>query len=242
MIPTNNLSNLKSAAEQIADALEDKAFDIFREKSRPLVRLMSYYKCAMLEIETKFRVLNEEYSLTYDRNPISSIKTRLKSLDSIKGKLRKKNKPLSVKSIEENLSDVAGVRVTCMTPEDVYMLAEALLRQDDIHLIEKKDYIKNPKANGYRSLHLIIETPIFLTDEKKLMRVEIQLRTIAMDCWASLEHQLMYKSNTADSGDMSAELLECARLSAELDLRMGRLRAKADNAAAKALPLPTERI
>lgn len=239
MIPT---STFKNAAEQIAEALEDRAFDILREKSRPFTRLMSYYKCAMLEIETKFQVLNEEYSLTYNRNPISTIKTRLKSIDSIKGKLRKKELPLTVESIEQNLSDVAGVRVTCMTPEDVYMLAEALLKQDDVHLIEKKDYIKNPKENGYRSLHLIIETPIFLTDEKKMMRVEIQLRTIAMDCWASLEHQLRYKSGSADSGDMSAELLECARLSAELDLRMGRLRAKADNAAAKALPLPTERI
>lgn len=239
MIPT---STFKNAAEQIAEALEDRAFDILREKSRPFTRLMSYYKCAMLEIETKFQVLNEEYSLTYNRNPISTIKTRLKSIDSIKGKLRKKELPLTVESIEQNLSDVAGVRVTCMTPEDVYMLAEALLKQDDVHLIEKKDYIKNPKENGYRSLHLIIETPIFLTDEKKMMRVEIQLRTIAMDCWASLEHQLRYKSGSADSGDMSAELLECARLSAELDLRMGRLRAKADNAAAKALPLPAERI
>lgn len=239
MIPT---STFKNAAEQIAEALEDRAFDILREKSRPFTRLMSYYKCAMLEIETKFQVLNEEYSLTYNRNPISTIKTRLKSIDSIKGKLRKKELPLTVESIEQNLSDVAGVRVTCMTPEDVYMLAEALLKQDDVHLIEKKDYIKNPKENGYRSLHLIIETPIFLTDEKKMMRVEIQLRTIAMDCWASLEHQLRYKSGSADKNDMSAELLECARLSAELDLRMGRLRAKADNAAAKALPLPTERI
>lgn len=238
----NNFTHIKNAADQITEALEDRAFEVLREKSRPYITLMSYYRCAILEIETKFKVLNEEYSLTYNRNPISTIKTRLKSLDSIKGKLRKKDLPLSVESIEENLSDVAGVRVTCMTPEDVYALADALLKQDDVHLVKMKDYIKNPKENGYRSLHLIIETPIFLSNEKKMMRVEIQLRTIAMDCWASLEHQLRYKSGSDDSEDMSAELYECARLSAELDMRMGRLRSKADKSSSRALPLPSHNV
>ncbi len=132
--------------------------------------------------------------------------------------------PLTVESIEENLNDVAGVRVICSFPEDVYMIAEALLNQDDITLIEKKDYIKNPKPNGYRSLHLIVTVPIFLSDEKKLMKVEIQLRTIAMDSWASLEHQLRYKKDCEFTEEMAGELYRCAQISAELDDRMDKLR------------------
>lgn len=191
------------------------------EKSR---KLMAYYRCAMMEIETKFNVLNEEFSLQYDRNPISSIKCRLKSLPSIKEKLERMNKPFTLTSIEENLHDVAGLRVVCSFPDDVYMLADALLNQDDITLIEKKDYIQNPKPNGYRSLHLIVEVPIFLASDKRMMKVEIQLRTIAMDFWASLEHQLKYKKDVPFSDDMAAELLYCAELSAELDKRMDALR------------------
>lgn len=186
--------------------------------------LMAYYRCAMMEIETKFNVLNEEFSLALDRNPINSIKTRLKSFESIKEKLQRKGLPLKVESIEENLNDVAGVRVVCSFPEDVYTLAEALLKQDDIVLIEKKDYIANPKENGYRSLHLIVSVPIFLAKEKRYMRVEIQLRTIAMDVWASLEHQLRYKKENEFTTEMAMELKKCAQLSAELDSRMDALR------------------
>lgn len=187
-------------------------------------RVMSYYKCAMMEIETKFRVLNEEYSLQYDRNPINSIKSRLKKPLSIKEKLERKNIAISIENIEENLNDVAGVRVICGFPEDVYTLADALLKQDDIVLLEKKDYIENPKPNGYRSLHLIVSVPIFLENEKRQMKVEIQLRTIAMDCWASLEHQLRYKKKNMFTEDMEKELYECAKLSSELDARMDKLR------------------
>lgn len=188
--------------------------------------LMAYYRCAMMEIETKFNVLNEEYSLALDRNPISSIKTRLKSFESIKEKLQRKELPLRVESIEENLNDVAGVRVICSFPEDVYTLADALLKQDDITLVEKKDYIENPKENGYRSLHLIVSVPIFLAREKRYMKVEIQLRTIAMDVWASLEHQLRYKKDVEFTEEMADELKKCAMLSAELDSRMDKLREK----------------
>lgn len=189
--------------------------------------LMSYYKCAIREIETKFRVLDEEFSIQNDRNPISSIKTRLKSVPSIVEKLERKGIELSLPAIEQELNDVAGVRVICAFEEDVYKLANALLRQDDITLIQKKDYIKNPKPNGYRSLHLIVEVPIFLEKEKRKMKVEIQLRTIAMDCWASLEHQLRYKKGISFTDEMQEELLLCAQLSRELDQRMDQLR---DNA------------
>jgi len=195
-----------------------------KENIFELQRLMSYYRCAIMEIETKFRVLDEEYSLQHDRNPINSIKSRLKKFASIMEKMERKGYELSADSIEQNLNDVAGIRVICAFEEDVYTLADALLRQDDITLIRRKDYIKNPKPNGYRSLHLIVSVPIFLNNEKRIMKVEIQLRTIAMDCWASLEHQLRYKKNTKADEEIEQELLECAQLSFELDERMDKLR------------------
>lgn len=197
------------------------------ELSVPLMKnfdeSMAYYRCAIMEVETKLRVLNEEFSLQHDRNPISSIQSRVKSLISIKEKLEKNGKPFSIESIEENLNDVAGVRVICAFPDDVYTVANALLAQDDIKLLRKKDYIESPKANGYRSLHLIIEVPIFLANEKKMMKVEVQLRTIAMDSWATLEHQLRYKKDFAFTDEMAAELERCAEISAELDARMDAL-------------------
>jgi len=195
-----------------------------KENGLELQRLMTYYRCAIMEIETKFKVLNEEYSLQHDRNPINSIRSRLKKFPSILEKMERKGYELSVDSIEENLNDVAGIRVICSFEEDVYTLAEALLRQDDITLIRKKDYIKEPKENGYRSLHLIVSVPIFLGNQKRIMKVEIQLRTIAMDCWASLEHQLRYKKNVKSSREIEQELIECARLSFDLDERMDQLR------------------
>lgn len=187
-------------------------------------RLMAYYRCAMMEVETKFNVLNEEFSLRYDRNPINGIKSRLKRLDSIQEKLHRKQLPFDMRTIETHIHDVAGVRVVCAFVEDVYLLAEALLKQDDVMLIEKKDYIANPKPNGYRSLHLIVTVPIFLEHEKRVMQVEIQLRTIAMDFWASLEHQLRYKKDFVFTEEMAQELRDCAELSAQVDLRMDSLR------------------
>ncbi len=213
-----------SLFEQMQNLISDDMLASIQRNTREFSRLMAYYRCALMEIETKFNVLNEEFSLQHDRNPISSIKGRLKSLPSIQEKLRRKNLPLSISSIEENLNDVAGVRVVCSFAEDVTTLAEALLKQDDIALIERKDYIAHPKANGYRSLHLIVSVPIFLENEKRIMKVEIQLRTIAMDFWASLEHQLRYKKDFAFTDDMARELTECARISAELDERMDALR------------------
>ena len=191
-------------------------------------KLMAYYRCAIMEVETKFNVLNEEFSLRHDRNPISGIKSRLKHLDSIKEKLERKDLPFDLQTIEENIHDVAGVRVVCSFVDDVYLLAEALLKQDDITLLERKDYIANPKQNGYRSLHLIVAVPIFLEHEKRVMQVEIQLRTIAMDFWASLEHQLRYKKDFDFTEDMAKELQDCAELSAQLDGRMDLLRERVE--------------
>lgn len=202
----------------------NEKIDEIRDNMQEYSKLTAYYRCAMMQIETKFNVLNEEFSLRYDRNPISSIKTRLKSVFSIKEKLERKKLPFTLRSIRKNINDVAGVRVICSFPDDVYMLARALLKQDDITLLEQKDYIKNPKPNGYRSLHLIVSVPIYLAHEKHSMKVEIQLRTIAMDFWASLEHQIRYKKDFDFTDDMEKELLRCAELSAELDARMDALK------------------
>lgn len=203
--------------------------DVFkaREYFSKFETLMAYYRCAIMEIETKFNVLNEECSLLFDRNPISSIKSRLKRPISMKEKLERKGIPLSVEAVENNLNDVAGIRVICSFTEDVYALAEAFLKQDDITLVEVKDYIAKPKPNGYRSLHLIVIVPIFLAKEKRMMKAEIQLRTIAMDFWASLEHQLKYKKDINFTEEMEAELLGCAEMASELDKRMNELRIKA---------------
>jgi len=199
---------------------------MFLRRGQAFMEMMTYYRCALMEMETKFNVMNEEFSLQFDREPISNIKTRLKSPQSIVDKLLRKDFPIDVSSVEDNLNDIAGIRVICSFLDDVYMLEEALLKHDDVTLIEKRDYIASPKKNGYRSLHLIVSTPIFLAHEKRMMKVEVQLRTIAMDFWASLEHQINYKKkNGIPQGNLS-ELYECAEMSAELDRRMAELRKK----------------
>lgn len=206
--------------------LSDEFLEMLQKNKKPMDLLMSYYQCAVMEVETKFKVLNQEYSLQYDKNPIESIKTRIKSYDSLLRKIRNKNIPLNLSAIEENIQDIAGVRVICSFPDDIYELAESFLKQDDITLIEKKDYIKNPKPSGYRSLHLIVQVPIFLQDTKKLVTVEVQLRTIAMDFWASLEHKMRYKKNIAPEQVkfLQEELSDCAIQSAALDERMQNIR------------------
>ena len=203
--------------------------DIVRMKDmlERLRRLMSYYRCAIMEIETKFRVLDEQFSLRHERNPIDTIKSRLKSPESILEKLNRRGYPKTLSSVESNLTDIAGVRVICSFKDDIYMLADCLLKQDDVKLIAAKDYIKNPKPNGYRSLHLIVETPIYLQDGKRQMKAEVQLRTIAMEFWANLEHKLRYKKNLPPelAAATAKRLYDCAERSALLDDEMQRVRA-----------------
>lgn len=221
-------SQLYRMGEQLIQnsLMSDEFLDFVQRNTLPLDTLMAYYRCALMEVETKFKVLNEQFSLQYDRNPIEGIKTRVKSMDGIIRKMRRKEIPLSLEAMEENISDIAGIRVVCSFPEDIYLLADCLLNQDDIRLIEKKDYIKNPKPSGYRSLHLIVAVPIFLENEKREMKVEVQLRTIAMDFWASLEHKVRYKKNIPESvsTQLAQELNECAEMSAALDERMQSIR------------------
>lgn len=209
---------------QIYEYVNPQTLKWVKEHSENMTNLMAYYKCAIMEVETKLNVLNEEFSLQHDRNPINTIKTRLKSILSITEKLERNDLALTTENIEEHLSDVAGIRVICSFTDDVYIIANALLSQDDITLIRKKDYIAHPKDNGYRSLHLLVKVPIFLQNEKKIMKVEVQLRTIAMDVWASLEHQLRYKKDYTFTDEMAEELKKCADLSSELDYRMERIR------------------
>ena len=194
------------------------------EKIRPFMDLMVYYQCALYEIETKLKVLNTEFSAVHHRNPIQSIKTRIKKPRSIVEKMQRKGLPLTAESIEQNLNDIAGIRIICSFPDEIYQLALMLGTQDDIKVVEVKDYIKNPKPNGYRSLHLILEIPIFLSTQKKYIRVEAQFRTIAMDFWASLEHQMKYKKQLADPEGVAKELKECAEQISALDERMQKIR------------------
>jgi putative GTP pyrophosphokinase len=238
------LSNPRDGVQQkineriMQEMINDDFVNMVKKNMEPWRRLMSCYRCAIMEVETKFRVLNEEFSLQYDRNPIENIKTRLKTMESIAGKMKRKGLPVNLTSLEENIFDVAGVRVICSFPEDIYMLEECFLKQDDVRLIERKDYIQNAKPSGYRSLHLIVETPIFLENEKRMMKVEVQLRTIAMDFWASLDHKLQYKKNISEDmqESLKAQLLECANISADLDKRMEAIRNQLEEAQSESKP------
>lgn len=192
-----------------------------KEQSRPYRELMSYYRCALMEVETKFRVLSEELSIESEMNPVEEIRSRLKSPESIAEKAERRDINLTIEDVEKHMNDIAGVRVICSYESDVYMLADALLRQSDVSLVERKDYIAHPKQNGYRSLHLIVAIPIFLHDRTKTMKVEVQLRTLAMNVWATLEHKLAYKKGTTPHDVQAHEnLLKCAELTSELDRLM----------------------
>ena len=200
--------------------------ELILKKARPFMDLMMEYQCALMEVETKLNVLNEEFAAKYQRNPFESIKSRIKEPLSIINKMKRKGFELSVESMEKNLFDIAGIRVICSFCDDIYAIASMLTGQDDIILVDVKDYIKNPKPNGYRSLHLILDIPIFLSSGKKHMKVEVQFRTIAMDFWASLEHKLRYKKDIpADKAKyLEDEMLACAQISAGLDMRMQNVR------------------
>lgn len=215
---TEELNSSLTPVEALIPLTSDQMLDTLY----PFRKLMMEYQCAMLEIETKLQVLNEQLSLEGERNPIESVHTRLKQVNSIVEKLKRKDLPLTLEAIQENLFDVAGVRVICSFAEDIYRLAEQICLQDDIRFVETKDYIRSPKSNGYRSLHLILKVPVFFAKEKKWIPVEVQFRTIAMDFWASLEHKLRYKKDLPHevAEQIAQELKHCAEGSHDLDMRM----------------------
>lgn len=221
--------------------LTEKMYNWLGENEQEFQELMAYYRCALMEVSTKFNVLQEELALKFERNPIESIKSRMKTPDSIIEKLERKHLPLTMESLECQIDDIAGIRVICSFPSDLYQLADALLMQDDVFLLEKKDYIKEPKPNGYRSLHLIIAVPIFLHDNKKMMNVEVQFRTLGMDWWASIEHKIMYKKNRPDMPTATQELLRCAVRSYYLDLEMEKIYRTAIEESGNTKPLFSDR-
>ena len=198
-----DLFDIEEKKRQLTEKMEKQMRSRLQSSTYPLKALLSYYRSAMMEVETKFRVLDDQFSLSCERNPIESISTRLKAIDQIYDKARRKGLQLFLESIEKN----------------IYMLKRSILSHDDVTLFEERDYIRNPKPSGYRSLHLIVEVPIYLDRGKKLMKAEIQLRTMAMDQWASLEHRLMYKKDIPEnvSSEIRKKLLRCAEINRELD-------------------------
>ncbi|MBQ9086083.1 MAG: GTP pyrophosphokinase family protein [Clostridia bacterium] len=182
------------------------------------------YLCAMKEIRTKFEVLSTELGVRNDRNPIAGITTRLKSTTAIAEKLHRHGLEFTLTNIEDHLRDIAGVRVVCSYVDDIYMLAEALCTQKDVTVIQTKDYIRSPKPNGYRSLHLIVSVPVFFADRALDIPVEVQIRTIAMDFWATLEHEMRYKKPTKHSEEIAERLRLCAETIAKTDLEMQSIR------------------
>ena len=190
------------------------------EKIEEMNETLLIYRSAIKEVKTKLDILDDELKIRRKRNPIEYMKSRVKTPGSIMDKLQRKELEMSIDSAKKNLNDIAGIRVICSFVGDIYDIAEMLKRQDDIILIEEKDYIKNPKSNGYRSLHLVVEVPIFFSDHAEPVRVEVQIRTIAMDFWASLEHKLYYKTSGESPVHITNDLKECADVIASTDIRM----------------------
>lgn len=203
--------------------MTDSTPEKFEEQTKKFQEVMMWYGCAIREVKTKLEVLNDEFQVTRNRNPIDSIKSRIKKPISIFEKMERRGYPLTLDSIVEEMHDIAGVRVICPFIEDIYEVADMLTDQDDIRVLARKDYIKYPKPNGYRSLHLVVEVPVFLSNEKKPMRVEVQIRTMAMDFWASLEHQIHYKKFDVGE-DIVKSLTDCANVIYETDVKMQEIR------------------
>ncbi|MCP3779769.1 MULTISPECIES: GTP pyrophosphokinase [unclassified Paenibacillus] len=188
-----------------------------------ITRFMLIYKFALDEMETKIEILKQEFQALHDYSPIEHTKSRLKSPESIMNKMIRKNSELSLNAIKDHIKDIAGLRITCSFISDIYDVSNMLQRQSDLKVLEIKDYIKNPKPNGYQSLHLLVQVPVFMSDCEELVCVEVQIRTIAMDFWASLEHKIFYKYNQSVPENLTRELKNAADSANALDLQMERL-------------------
>lgn len=190
--------------------------------------LIMIYKFALMEITTKLNILNEEFEFFHLHNPIEHIKSRVKSMDSLKEKLIRKGYEVNIENAKKFINDIAGARIICSFTSDIYTIYELIKKQSDLKVVEVKDYIKNPKPNGYRSLHLLVEVPVFLTNRIEEVRVEIQIRTIAMDFWASLEHRIFYKFNKDVPKELTDQLKECADMIKHLDNKMLSIKKEVD--------------
>lgn len=204
-------------------AYKNVQFEEVKELKNGLVRFMMSYKFALDEMNTKIDILKQEFQYIHDYNPIEHVKSRLKSPESIIRKIARKGHDFSLAAVKENIRDIAGIRITCSFISDIYEISEMLQKQKDIKVIECKDYIKNPKSNGYQSLHLILQIPVFMSDREELVDVEIQIRTIAMDFWASLEHKIYYKYNKEVPQEIKDELKEAADTADQLDKKMEKI-------------------
>lgn len=220
--PADVTETEEAAASRLPQLLSDelKNSDDFYRMAFRFQQIMMIYEGAIKQIVTKLEIVNKEYKVSGRRNPIETIKSRIKSPDSIAAKLEKRGLPVNFASMAANLSDIAGVRVICPYISDIYTVRDILLKQPDLKLIEEKDYIAEPKPSGYRSLHLILDTPVYLSQTKQNVLVEVQLRTIAMDFWASLEHELRYKTSSKVPESIRRELYHCAETIAMTDREM----------------------
>lgn len=195
----------------------------FKKLKTEVTRFMMMYQFALNELETKIEILKEEFQFLHDYNPIEHTKSRVKSLESIMTKISRKGVTLSLEDIKRHIKDIAGLRITCSFIADIYQIRDMLKNQFELRVTEEKDYIQHPKPNGYRSLHLLVEVPVVMSDGKENVCVEIQIRTIAMDFWASLEHKIFYKYNQSVPSTLLQELKEASDSANKLDLQMERL-------------------
>ena len=217
--------------ELIGISPNDKIFKQYKDSEmlqnlREFIYLRQLYNAGIREVRTKLEILDEEFQVRYDHNPIHHMETRLKSPRSIIDKMERHGLPVTLAAMRENVMDIAGIRVICYYIDDIYHLAELLLTQDDITPIRTRNYIAHPKENGYRSLHLVVSVPIFLAERRDLVPAEIQIRTIAMDFWASLDHKMRYKKENEVPEELRKELRECAQTANELDTRMQEIHKK----------------
>lgn len=191
--------------------------------------MLFLYESALKEINTKIEILNQEFVHVHNYNPIEHVKSRIKSAESIVRKLKKLGFEATIDNMMKHLNDIAGIRIICSFTSDIYQIAKMIANQDDVMVLQVKDYMKHPKPNGYKSYHMVVSLPIFLSDGPVHTTVEIQIRTIAMDFWASLEHKLKYKKNVANTDEIERQLKACADSIEDLDYQMQEIRNKIDS-------------
>ena len=215
--PSLYIEELRSEFKENIDKFKngDEAFD----KLVGFVELDHLYSSALKEISTKLDILDDNFNHIYKHNPIHHMERRVKEMTSLVKKLQRKGLTIDAETAKANILDIAGIRVVCNYLEDIYVIEKLLLKQEDVKLLKRKDYIQHPKENGYRSLHIVVSIPVFLADRVEVTPVEIQIRTIGMDMWASLEHKIRYKNNT-NTEDYKDKLKECAVEISDVEAKM----------------------